>query len=375
MAGLLNSGRGMALGVGLLSGGNFRNALARGGQAMMSYDEQQRQAALQNERMGLLRGQDARAAEKHGALLSQWKDASEATKAQAEASQRLRAAAILNGGQLTPEQYAQNAGASFDLGTMQGLSPKPIKAESTIGKIQSDLNNGLITPQQAQARAAKLNHITPGLFNPDGTLNQPYFDAQKQLRIAGRNNVSVGINNVDTVKNSRDAYKDYRNDDQTKNYNKLRAAYGRLKTSLSRESGIGDTAAIVEINKMLDPNSVVREAEFAIAMESSGKLDKLRNYGNSLIKGHKLSAKQRNEYFALASEFMRGVEQTQQQFHASTRSRAESFGMDSSRIAPDLPTIDYSSPFKNQQDSIDNYTDEQLMQMSDEEFNRVTGGN
>lgn len=179
MAGLLNSGRGMAFGVGLLSGGNFRNALARGGQNMMAYDEQQRRAAIQKEKMGLLRGQDARAAEKHGALLSQWKNASEATKAQAEASERLRSAAILNGGQITPEMYAQNAGPGFSIETMQGLAPKPqdYNKMTVMGPDGKPMVNPLYMEAQGQLAKLRRPQITVPITVPPTPGANKYNDA------------------------------------------------------------------------------------------------------------------------------------------------------------------------------------------------------
>jgi hypothetical protein len=55
--------------------------------------------------------------------------------------------------------------------------------------------------------------------------------------------------------------------------------------------------------KLLDPTSVVRESELAMAMQATGKLDQLYNYANKIVTGEFLSPKQKGEFRSLATEF------------------------------------------------------------------------
>lgn len=55
-----------------------------------------------------------------------------------------------------------------------------------------------------------------------------------------------------------------------------------ILVSLSSESGLGDTAAVYQFMKGLDPSSVVRETEFAMAASTAGLADKAKNYFTKL---------------------------------------------------------------------------------------------
>jgi hypothetical protein len=59
--------------------------------------------------------------------------------------------------------------------------------------------------------------------------------------------------------------------------------------------------------KLLDPTSVVRESELAMAMQATGKLDQLYNYANKIATGQFLSPKQKGEFRTLATEFYKSA--------------------------------------------------------------------
>jgi hypothetical protein len=61
-------------------------------------------------------------------------------------------------------------------------------------------------------------------------------------------------------------------------------------------------AGATKIMKLLDPGSVVRESELAIAMQASGRMDRLQNYFNNFMTGQKLTPTQRDDFQALANE-------------------------------------------------------------------------
>jgi hypothetical protein len=81
---------------------------------------------------------------------------------------------------------------------------------------------------------------------------------------------------------------------QTKSYQDVKAAYGRVLAS--REDAAGDLALIFNYMKMLDPGSVVREGEFATAQNAAGIPTRIWNLYNKLINGERLSAEQRKMF-------------------------------------------------------------------------------
>ena len=81
---------------------------------------------------------------------------------------------------------------------------------------------------------------------------------------------------------------------QTKSYQDVKAAYGRVLAS--REDAAGDLALIFNYMKMLDPGSVVREGEFATAQNAAGIPTRIWNLYNKLINGERLSVEQRKMF-------------------------------------------------------------------------------
>jgi hypothetical protein len=87
-----------------------------------------------------------------------------------------------------------------------------------------------------------------------------------------------------------------------KDYSDMQSAFGQVVSSLSAGTPIGDVAGATKIMKLLDPGSVVRESELAIAMAASGRMDRLNNYFSNMLSGQKLTPTQRDDFKALANE-------------------------------------------------------------------------
>jgi len=81
-------------------------------------------------------------------------------------------------------------------------------------------------------------------------------------------------------------------------------------------------AGATKIMKLLDPGSVVRESELAIAMQASGRMDRLQNYFNNFMTGQKLTPTQRDDFQALANELYAAAGQAYNQ----KRAEYEQFG-------------------------------------------------
>lgn len=70
------------------------------------------------------------------------------------------------------------------------------------------------------------------------------------------------------------------------------------------ETGAGDVALVFSFMKMLDPGSVVRESEFALAQNTGGLLTRLQNTLTKAERGEFMTPTQRREMVALAKQFM-----------------------------------------------------------------------
>jgi hypothetical protein len=79
-----------------------------------------------------------------------------------------------------------------------------------------------------------------------------------------------------------------------------------MKSSSEVQTGPGDIALITGFMKMLDEESVVRESEFALARDTAGLYEGLKNQAQKLQSGQlfKLESKQRKEYTDLAKKYL-----------------------------------------------------------------------
>jgi hypothetical protein len=105
-----------------------------------------------------------------------------------------------------------------------------------------------------------------------------------------------------------------------KDFSDMKSAFSQVVSSLSAGTPIGDVAGATKIMKLLDPGSVVRESELAIAMQAAGRLDRLQNYFNNFMTGQKLTPTQRDDFKSLANELYAAAGQ------AYNQKRDEYFG-------------------------------------------------
>jgi hypothetical protein len=107
-----------------------------------------------------------------------------------------------------------------------------------------------------------------------------------------------------------------------KDFSDMKSAFSQVVSSLSAGTPIGDVAGATKIMKLLDPGSVVRESELAIAMQASGRMDRLQNYFNNFMTGQKLTPTQRDDFKSLANELYAAAGQA----YNAKRGEYEQFG-------------------------------------------------
>jgi len=88
--------------------------------------------------------------------------------------------------------------------------------------------------------------------------------------------------------------------DQTKGYQEVKSAYGRVLAASNpktdEEKAIADVATIFGYMKMLDPGSVVREGEYATAANTAAVPDQIKNLYNRVIDKQRLTDSQRKTF-------------------------------------------------------------------------------
>ena len=92
---------------------------------------------------------------------------------------------------------------------------------------------------------------------------------------------------------------------------KQRDSFSRIEASSADPSAAGDLSLIFNYMKLLDPNSVVRESEFATAQNSAGVPDRIRNIYNRVLEGKRLAPDQRNDFVNRAGRLFKRSERQQ----------------------------------------------------------------
>jgi len=127
-------------------------------------------------------------------------------------------------------------------------------------------------------------------------------------------------------KNERDLGKDFKGEPIYKDFNDMKAAYGQVITALDQGTPIGDVAGATKVMKLLDPGSVVRETELAIAMQASGRLDRLQNYFSLWASGQKLTPTQRDDFKQLSTELYAAAGQAYNQKRGEYKNFGGAYG-------------------------------------------------
>ena len=148
-----------------------------------------------------------------------------------------------------------------------------------------------------------------------------------QLRRSGASNVKVNVpvSMTEGQKGFENEMKlggSFKSEPIYKDFSDMKSSFGQVVSSLSAGTPIGDVAGATKIMKLLDPGSVVRESELAIAMQASGRMDRLQNYFNNFMTGQKLTPTQRDDFKALANELYAAAGQA----YNAKRSEYEDFG-------------------------------------------------
>lgn len=213
-------------------------------------------------------------------------------------------------GNVTSDIYKQ---VSNDLYRQQSLQAKRDIAEakdnvSRARMIMTALNNGTITPQEAQIQMANYGVTLNDVQESNNTRLLPYKQYAMQVapQVAlGNLGVAQGnlalrqaeylnelnhpkgasFNEVASLRKEFTGLAPVKNSTEiTRQYNNVNSLYQQYKQGKIGKNSF-DQALITTLNKVLDPTSVVRESEFDRTSAGQAMWDKLAGYSQKLSKG------------------------------------------------------------------------------------------
>jgi hypothetical protein len=134
--------------------------------------------------------------------------------------------------------------------------------------------------------------------------------------------------------------------DQTKGYQEVKSAYGRVLAS--DDSAVGDLSLIFGYMKMLDPGSVVREGEFATAQNAAGVPERIVNIYNKIISGERLNDSQRKAFKGQAERLFKQAGQQESEVRRGLERIAKGYGLNTENIflepVESVPTAPVRAP-------------------------------
>lgn len=116
-----------------------------------------------------------------------------------------------------------------------------------------------------------------------------------------------------TIKSEAELRKEYTGQQHVKEYQTVRNSWQNVHNAAKDPSAAGDLSMIFAYMKILDPNSVVREQEFANAQNAAGVPDRITNLYNRVVAGERLNPAQRADFLNQANKL-----------HATSRAQYES---------------------------------------------------
>ena len=184
--------------------------------------------------------------------------------------------------------------------------------------------------------------IAQGAPKLPGTINE--FVTAKQMGLIPENMTLTDFQNLKTPKTVLDmtgGQKGFENEMKLggafkgepvyKAFSEMKSAYGQITDSIKQASPAGDLAAATKFMKLLDPGSVVRESELAMAMAASGALDRATNYAQNVIKGTKLTPTQRADFQNLADKLYGTAADTYNAKRGEYLQQGEDYGLNAAR--------------------------------------------
>lgn len=116
---------------------------------------------------------------------------------------------------------------------------------------------------------------------------------------------------------------------------KIRDAYTRVLESAKDPSAAGDVALIFNYMKILDPNSVVRESEYATAANAGSVPERIRAQYNKALSGERLDPNVRADFVDRSGKLYSGANKQFEKTKINYIKRAKDYGLNADRIMTD----------------------------------------
>lgn len=250
-------------------------------------------------------------------------------------------------GKIDPKDYTPESFAAF----MGGAGPSALRPRS---QIQVAPNGVAYDPYQTAVGTTFADPNKAFSVGPNGSFvpNKPFQEYEVGKARAGAPKTVVNPA-MDPFKNEKSLRDEYQGNPVVKNAAEMDAAFKLIDTAFKRPSPANDLAMATKYMKLLDPTSVVRESELALAMNATGLIDKVRSYAENIATGKKLNPTQRKDFYDSAKAINDAFQAQKTGIGGNYRRIAEQYGLKSDNVTFN-PRGDGVDDIINQADAIIN---------------------
>jgi hypothetical protein len=298
----------MALaGLAVMSGKPLGDALIAATQTVQEQQYKQQQIDMERQKMAIMQMEQKRL---------QSKQAQDSAQEAQKLAMQQKFFGMLGGGQPdAPEAPAVDYSAPGGMSMPGGVPTSPTTASA---------------PQAQQEPSGQQDWATMGLMGSMAGLegaNQFANNKITQQNQAQQNK----FKNRDDVTVLRKEYVD-----ASKDYVTMKDAYSKIQTSAVDPSGAGDVSLIFGYMRLLDPNSTVREGEYANPKNAGSIPSSIIGMYNKAVDGKFLSDTQRNDFVKRAGMVYNTALTSHGQVASRYKKLAESQGLPADQVAVDL---------------------------------------
>jgi len=180
---------------------------------------------------------------------------------------------------------------------------------------------------------------TDAIKNFEYSVKNPAFALNQEIK---KDNSKTKEASGKMYKNTTDLRKEFLS--QSKDYQKVRDAYIRVKASTKNPSPAGDLSLIFNYMKMLDPGSVVRESEFATAAATGDLGERMKAAAQKISSGERLSVAMRSDFLKKARELSAGAERQHKKRSKSYKEIAKRNNLPIEDVVVDITGVSLDLP-------------------------------
>ena len=239
---------------------------------------------------------------------------------------------------LTPQNWGQWRQVQMQRASMLTTPQYRDLAMKNLQKMPEQFDPNFINSTLAAGQAAPAGHTRQaggGLSLVDPNYQQGQIDRALASRPQVTTNTTI-LPPQKTFENEDKLRADYTANPLVKSAAEMSTAFNMIDSAYKRPSAANDLAMATKYMKILDPTSVVRESEFALAVNATGLLDKTMNYAAAVLEGKKLNPTQRKDFYDSAKAINDAFQAERQKVDDQYSEMATGYGLNPKNVIPSL---------------------------------------